>query len=463
MTISPSNLASPSRSNSLPSPNLNAQSKSRVRKTTMRHLPIDSKLFSANRDRLRTLLLPNALAVVNANDIPPTNSDGTLLMQPNSDLFYLTGVEQEESMLLLFPDAFDERLREILFLRESSEHLKIWEGHKLSKDEATQVSGIKTVKWLSEFPGVFHQLMCDAEHVYLNANEHKRATVVVQSRDARFIADCQSRYPLHQYHRLARLMHRLRIAKTDPELDLLKQAIQITDQGFRRVARFLKPGVTEYQIEAEFAHEFTRNRARFAYNPIIASGANSCVLHYVDNDQTCRKGDLLLLDVAASYANYNADLTRTIPVSGRFTRRQKQVYNAVLRVMRQSIQNAVVGKLHRDWQREAQAMMNDELLSLGLLKPKDIRNQSPEDPACRKYFMHGLGHPLGLDVHDVGFTTEPFAPGWVLTVEPGIYIPEEGFGIRLENDILISQNGPIDLMAHVPVEADEIEDLMNAR
>jgi len=426
----------------------------------MRHKRIDPKLFADNRRRLAELLLPNSVAVVNANDLLPANADATLMMQPNSDLFYLTGIEQEETVLLMAPDAPDEKLREVLFLRQPSEHLKTWEGHKLSKEEATDISGVKTVKWLSEWPGVFHGAMCDAEHVYLNSNEHRRAVVEVQTRDARFVADCRGRYPLHQYHRLARLMHRLRAAKSPAELELLHKAVAVTAKAFRRVAKFVGPGVTEYEVEAEFAHEFVRHRARFAYNPIIASGANACVLHYLANDQTCRKGNLLLLDVGASYANYNADLTRTIPVSGRFTRRQKQVYNAVLRVMRASIKAAVVGKLHRDWQREAQAMMNEELLSLGLLKPADIRKQTADEPACRKYFMHGLGHLLGLDVHDVGFTTEPFAPGWVLTVEPGIYIPDEGFGVRLENNIVVTEAGPVDLMAEIPVEADEIEALM---
>ena len=426
----------------------------------MRHKSIDPKLFVENRRRLVELLPPGALAVVNANDVLPTNADATLMMQPNSDLFYLTGIEQEETVLLLAPNAADEKLREVLYLREPSEHLKTWEGHKLSKDEATAVSGVKTVKWLSEWRGVFHGAMCDAEHVYLNSNEHKRAVVEVQTRDARFVADCKAKYPLHQYHRLARLMHRLRAAKGEAELALLREAVAITAKGFHRVAKFVRPGVTEYEVEAEFAHEFLRHRARFAYNPIIASGANACALHYLVNDQTCRKGDLLLLDVGASYANYNADLTRTIPVSGRFTRRQKQVYDAVLRVMRASIKGATVGKLHRDWQREAQAMMNDELLSLDLLKPADVKKQTVDEPACRKYFMHGLGHLLGLDVHDVGFTTEPFAPGWVLTVEPGIYIPDEGFGVRIENNIVVTESGPVDLMADIPVEAEEIEALM---
>jgi Xaa-Pro aminopeptidase len=426
----------------------------------MRHAPIDSKLFIENRERLKKLLLPKSLAIVNANDVLPTNADGSLPLHPNSDLFHLTGIEQEESILLLAPDAHEPKHREILFLREPNEHLKIWEGHKHSKDEATKISGIKQVKWLAEFPVLFRQIMCELEHVYLNSNEHKRAVVEVETRDARFARECQAKFPLHTYHRLARLLHQIRVVKSDAEIALLQQAVDITEQGFRRLLKFVKPGVMEYEVEAELIHEFVRNRAKFAYNPIIASGANACVLHYNQNNQPCRKGDLLLLDVAASYANYNADLTRTIPVSGRFTRRQKAVYNAVLRVMRASIKGATVGKLARDWLKESQAMMNEELLALGLLKKSDIKQQTEDEPACRKYFMHGLGHPLGLDVHDVGFTTEPFAPGWVLTVEPGIYLPKEGFGVRLENDIVVTPNGPVDLMAGTPVEVGEIEDLM---
>ncbi len=429
----------------------------------MRHLKIESKLFEENRERLKKLMAGKSLAIVNANDVLPTNGDATLLMQPNSDLFYLTGIEQEESILLLAPEAFDEKQREILFLREPNEHLKIWEGHKLSKEEATEISGIKNVKWLSDFPGVFHQLMCEMESVYLNTNEHKRASIQVETRDERFIHETQKRYPVHQYRRLARLMHQLRIVKTEAEIELLKKAVEITGKGFERLLRFTKPGVTEYEVEAELIHEFTRRRGKWAYNPIIAAGKNACILHYVANDQVCKKGDVLLLDVAASYANYNADLTRTIPVSGRFTRRQKEVYNAVLRVMRASIKGAVVGKLHRDWQKEAQAMMNEELLGLGLLKKADIRKQKEDEPACRRYFMHGLGHPLGLDVHDVGFTTEPMVAGWVLTVEPGIYIPEEGFGVRIEDDIVVTEDGAVNLMEGIPVEAEEIEERMARR
>ncbi len=427
----------------------------------MRHASIPSKLFVENRARLTQLLQPKSLALVNANDILPTNADGSLRMQPNSDLFYLTGIEQEESILLLAPDAFNEKLREILFLREPNDHLKVWEGHKLSKEQAQKISGIQQVKWLSEFRGVLHLLMCEMENVYLNRNEHGRASVATETRDDRFVRDCQTRYPLHHYQRLAPLLHQLRVVKSAAEQDLLKQACAITRDGFRRVLRVVKPGINEAEIEAEFAREFIRRRGAFAYTPIIASGANSCILHYNQNDQPCRKGEVLLLDVAASYANYNADLTRTIPVSGKFTRRQRQVYDAVLRVVRAQTKSAVPGKLHRDWQKEAEALMTEELLALGVLKARDVKKQNPDQPACRKYFNHGLGHSLGLDVHDVAPAVQTFAPGWVLTIEPGIYLPEEGFGIRLENDILVTSGDTINLMADIPIEADEIEELMN--
>lgn len=427
----------------------------------MRYDPIDSGLFVQNRERLAKLLQPNSLAVLNANDILPTNADGTLLLRQNSDLFYLSGVDQEESILLLYPEAHEENMREILFLRETSDLIAIWEGHKLTKEEARKVSGIQRVEWLSEFPALFHRLMCECEHVYLNTNEHKRAVVTVETRDARFVRDVQARYPLHDLQRLARLMHRLRAVKSKPEVELIRKACAITKAGFLRVCQFVKPGVNEMEVEAEFAHEFIRRGGDFAYNPIIASGSNACVLHYVANDQPCRKGDLLLLDVAAKYANYNSDLTRTIPVSGRFTRRQKQVYNAVLRVLRACSRAAVPGKLPRVWQKEAEAFIQDELLSLGLLKPADIRKQDPEKPALKKYFMHGVGHPLGLDVHDVAHTTEPIQPGWVLTVEPAIYLPQEGFAVRLENNILVQAGANIDLMADIPIEAGDVEDLMS--
>ena len=427
----------------------------------MRHKPIKNKLFSENRKRLTTLLAPKSLAVINANDLLPVNADATLVMHPNSDLFFLSGIEQEESILLIFPDAAEEKNREILFLREPNEHLIIWEGYKHTKEDARKISGIKNVQWLSEFPVTFRSLMLESDAAYLNSNEYKRANVEMETRDVRFIRQCQQDYPLHDFRRLAPLLHQLRVTKTDLELELLKEAIDITTKGFNRMLRFVKPGVTEYEVEAELAKEYIKRRGKFAYPPIIAAGKNNCVLHYWQNDQPCKKGQLLLMDAASGYANYNADLTRTIPVSGRFSRRQKKVYNAVLRVLRASIAGATVGKLHRDWQKESQVHMNEELLKLGLLKPSQVKKQDPENPACRKYYMHGLGHPLGLDVHDVGDMNVPFASGTVLTVEPGIYLPDEGFGVRLEDDIVVTKNGPVNLMEKIPIEADEIESIMN--
>ena len=432
-------------------------------KPFMRYRPINPQLFIDNRANLVQLLLPNSLALVNANDRLHPSADGTLPLRQNSDLFYLTGIEQEETILLLYPEAHDDKMREILFVRQPNELLATWEGHKLTKEEAKRISGITRVEWLSEFRPLFHRLMCECEHVYLNANEHSRAVIEVESRDARFIRDTQARYPLHDYQRLARLMHRLRSTKSKLEVELLRHACAITRAGFLRVCRFVRPGVTETEVEAEFAREFIRRGGNFAYPPIIASGKNACVLHYVENDQPCRSGELLLLDVAAGYANYNADLTRTIPVNGRFTRRQRQVYDAVLRVLRAVSQAATPGKFPRQWQKEAEALVEKELVDLGLLKPAEIRKQDPDKPALKKYFMHGVGHPLGLDVHDVSLITEPIQPGWVLTVEPGIYIPAEGLAVRLENDVLVQEGGNVDLLADVPIEAGEIEALMKPR
>tara|TARA_B100000579_G_scaffold278239_1_gene230158 strand:+ start:202 stop:1488 length:1287 start_codon:yes stop_codon:yes gene_type:complete len=427
----------------------------------MRHRNINNKLFTENRKRLSELLPAKSLAIVNANDILPTNADGTLIMQPNADLFFLSGIEQEQSILLIFPDAAEEKNREILFLRQPNEHLKIWEGYKHSKEDAKKISGIKNIQWLSDFPIVFRSLILESESAYLNSNEYKRAQVETETRDVRFIKQCKSDYPLHNFRRLAPLLHKLRVTKTDLEIELLKEAVDITAKGFRRMLRFVKPGVSEYEIEAELAREYIKRRGKFAYSPIIASGKNNCVLHYLQNDQICKKGQLLLMDAACSYANYNADLTRTIPVGGKFTRRQKAVYNAVLRVLRASIQGATVGKLHSEWQKESQLHMNEELIKLGLLKINQVKKQDPNNPACRKYYMHGLGHPLGLDVHDVGDLNVPFSSGTVLTVEPGIYIPEEGFGVRLEDDIIVTEKGPLNLMNNIPIEANEIESIMN--
>ncbi|HXD00870.1 MAG TPA: Xaa-Pro aminopeptidase [Verrucomicrobiae bacterium] len=429
----------------------------------MRYESIQPELFIANRERLKKLLPPNSLAVVNANDVLPTNADGTLAGVPNADLFYLTGLEQEQTILLIYPDADDEKHRELLFLREPTAENELWEGRKLTKTEARAATGIQHIHWLSEFPRLFHRLMCESKRIYLNSNEHKRAVIEVESRDSRFIAETRRLYPLHDYERLAPLLHRLRAVKSDIEVALIRRACDLTSKGFLRALKFTRPGVTEMEIEAEYSHEFIRHGGRFAYQPIIASGLNACCLHYVKNADTCGNEDLLLLDVAAAYANYNADLTRTIPVCGRFTHRQKQVYNAVLRVLRQCTGNLTPGKKLKDWQQEAEKLMEKELVDLKLLTPKEIRKQDPDNPAFKRYFMHGVGHPLGLDVHDVGPTVQPMQAGWVMTVEPAIYVREEGFAVRLENNVLIAKDGPVDLMAHIPIEAGEIEELMASR
>ena len=427
----------------------------------MKAVPLPSALFTLNRERLK--LPPRSVAVFNANDIMPTNADGSMGHLQNADLFYLTGIHQEESILLLAPDAFDPNQREILFLRQPNEHLAIWEGHKLTKEQATAVSGIKNVKWLAEFPVIFRQLMCELENVYLNTNEHQRADATVETRDTRFVRDCQRNFPLHRYHRLAPLMHALRVVKSPYEIDAIKAACDLTGRGFKRVCKFLKPGVNEAGIEAVLAHEFIRHKGQFAYPPIVASGANNNILHYNQNDQICKKGDLLLLDVAAGLGNYMSDLTRTIPVSGRFTRRQKQVYNAVLRVFRAQVAALVPGKTTRDLRTECEERIAKECVDLGLLKLSQIKKQKPDEPAVRPFFMHGVSHPIGLDVHDVTYNHFKIEPGWVLTVEPAIYIPKENFGVRLENTVLVTENGQLDLMADIPIEADDIEDLMSRK
>ena len=422
--------------------------------------PNGAEMFTEHRSRLLRLLPPSSLVVVNANDILPTNADGTMHLHSNSDLFYLTGVGQEQSILLLCPEAEDEKLREILFLREPSRENQLWEGHKLTKEEAFAQSGIAKIHWLAEFPRVFHRLMCESQHVFLNSNEHPRAVIEVETRDARFVADTIRNYPLHDYRRLAPLMHHLRPVKSEGEIALIGKACYITDAGFRRVAKFLKPGVSEKEVEAEFAHEFIRRGGNFAYGPIIATGLNACCLHYHENASTCRAGELLLLDVAASWSNYNADMTRTLPVSGRFTARQKKIYNAVLRVLRGCSKNLTPGKKTREWQKEAEQLMEKELVDLRLITTREIQKQNPDAPALKKYFMHGVGHSLGIDVHDVVAPQVPMQAGWVMTVEPGIYIPEEKMGVRLENNVLVTETGQIDLMAHIPIEADDIEALM---
>ncbi len=427
----------------------------------MKAVPLPAALFTLNRERLVQKLPPRSLAVLNANDIMPTNADGAMGHLQNADLFYLTGVHQEETILLLAPETFDPNQREILFIRQPNEQLTIWEGHKLTKEQAAAISGIKNVKWLAEFPPVFRSLMCELENVYLNSNEHQRAEVTVETRDSRFVRDCQKKFPLHKYHRLAPLMHELRVVKSQYEIDAIQAASDLTGKGFKRVLKFVKPGMNEAEIEAVFAHEFIRHKGAFAYPPIIASGANNNILHYTQNDQVCKKGDLLLLDVAAGLGNYMSDLTRTIPVSGKFMRRQKQVYNAVLRIFRAQVAACRPGKTMKDLRLECEEHTAKECVDLGLLKMSDLKKQSPDTPAVKRYFMHGVSHSIGLDVHDVMNTGAQIEPGWVLTVEPAIYLKEENFGVRLENTVVVTKNGPADLMAGIPIEVDEIEALMN--
>jgi Xaa-Pro aminopeptidase len=426
----------------------------------MKLVPTPSSLFTTNRNRLRERLPPKSLVVLLSNDVMPTNADGTLGYRQNSDLFYLSGVVQEETILLLFPDAHDEKNREILFVREPTEKVETWEGHKLTKDEAKALSGVERVKWTSEFRGLFHRLMCECEHVFLNTNEHVSAAGTVESREQRFAQETLRRYPLHDYHRLARLMHELRLVKQPEEIKLLREACRITRDGFLRVLDFVEPGVNEAEVEAEFAHEFLRQKASFAYQPIIGGGKGNCALHYIANDQPLKKGELLLLDVAAGYGQYAADMTRTIPIGGKFSRRQKQVYQALLRVFRAGLELHRPGTLLKEIRSRTEELIEAELLALGLISKADIKKQDPDEQAFKKFYMHGPGHPLGLDVHDVGLASTPLAPGWVLTYEPGIYIKEEGFGIRLENDILITETGHEDLMADIPIEAEEIEERM---
>lgn len=430
----------------------------------MRYQDLPASLYIKNRKKLVNKLSPEkSIAVLHSNDILPTNADGTMRFRQNNDLFYLTGIDQEETILLLCPDFPNEQMREILFIRETSEHIAVWEGHKYTQEEAFAVSGIKNIQWVQNFESVFNSLMVLGEHVFLNTNEHLRAEVRVETRDARFIHTCKNRYPLHQYHRLAPLMHELRSIKESEEIGQMQIACDITEKGFRRILDFVRPGVMEYEIEAEYIHEFMMNRSRgFAYEPIIASGASACVLHYVENNRECRDGELLLFDVGAEYGNYNADMSRTIPVNGRFTKRQKEVYNAVLRVQRSSMGLLRPGINIQDYHKEVGRIMEGELMTLGILDQTDVNNQDPNKPLYKKYFMHGTSHHLGLDVHDVGTMYNPISPGMVFTVEPGIYLPEEGLGIRLENNIVIQENGYQDLMKNIPIEVEEIEELMNS-
>ncbi len=429
----------------------------------MRYDPIDSALFRENRARVAALLAPGSLAVVNANDIMPTNADGVMGFKQNADLFYLSGVDQPEAALVLFPDHPEPKQREILFVKETNETMRIWDGPMLTKDEARAVSGVQNVQWMSSFEGTLRGLMLRAETVYLNLNEHARSASAVPTRDDRFVRDCRERYPLHTYRRLAPLLARCRMVKSAAEVEQLRRACAVTEAGFRRVLGALRPGMGEWEVEAEFAHEFLRRRALgFAFPPIIASGASACILHYHHNHGTCRDGDLLLLDVGACWAHYCADVTRTLPVSGRFSPRQRAVYEGVLRIQRRAMALLKPGVLLKDYEEEIKRAVDEVLVELGLLSAEAVRSQNPDDPPRRAYFMHGTSHHLGLDVHDVAVPDRPLEPGMVLTVEPGIYLREEGFGVRLEQNVLITAEGNEVLTGGIPIEPDEIEALMAA-
>jgi len=430
----------------------------------MKYHQIERDLFIKNRAKFSTQMKPNSVAVFNSNDIYPVSADSTLPFAQHRDIFYLSGVDQEESILLLFPDAPYDNLKEILFLKETNEHIAVWEGEKLNKDRAYEVSGVKTVIWLQDFHKTLKEVMTYAETIYINTNEHYRATIETETREARFIKWWKENYPAHKVEKSNPILQRIRSVKEIEELNLIQQACDITEKGYRRILGFVKPNVMEYEIEAEFAHEFIRNRSKgFAYTPIIASGNNANVLHYIENNQQCYAGDLILLDVGAEYANYSSDMTRMVPVSGRFSARQKEVYNAVLRVKNEATKMLVPGTFWKQYHVEVGKIMTSELLGLGLIDKSDVQNENPDWPAYKKYFMHGTSHHMGLDTHDYGLLYEPMKANMVFTVEPGIYIPEEGFGIRIEDDMVIQEKGEaFNLMRNIPIEVDEIESLMNS-
>ena len=431
----------------------------------MKYDPIDASLFTKNRIKFMAQMKPKSIAVFNSNDIYPISADSTMPFQQHRDIFYLSGVDQEESILLLFPDAINKEQREVLFVRETNDHIAVWEGEKLSKEQGTKVSGIKNVQWLSNFDKVFFDLMTEAETVYFNTNEHYRQSVQTQTREDRFILKCKEQFPAHSWAKSNPILQQIRGVKEPQEIALMQQACNITEKGFRRILQFTKPGVWEYEIEAEFLHEFIRNRSKgFAYTPIIASGNNANVLHYVVNNQQCKAGDLILLDVGAEYANYSSDMTRTIPVSGKFTKRQREVYNAVLRVKNEATKMLVPGTLWAEYHKEVGNIMTSELLGLKLLDKADVKNEDKDWPAYKKYFMHGTSHHIGLDTHDYGPLKTPMKANMVFTVEPGIYIPQEKFGIRLEDDVVVQAKGaPINLMKNIPIEAEEIEEIMQGK
>ena len=429
----------------------------------MKYLPIDVQLFINNRKRFKKNLKENSLAVFNSNDIYNTGADSTLPFSQHRDIFHLSGVDQEESILVIFPSCKNTSHKEILFLKETNEHIAVWEGEKLTKKRATEVSGISTIYWLNQFESIFRQLVIESENVYLNANEHLRTKNEMETREDRFVKKFKSDFPNHSILRSAPIMHKIRSVKEPLEIELMQKACDITEKGFRRILKFVKIGKMEYEIEAELMHEFLSNRSKgFAYSPIIASGSSACVLHYGENNKSCNEDDVILMDFGAEYANYSSDLTRCVPVNGRFTSRQKKVYNSVLRVKNDATKLLKPGVLLNEYHKMVGEIMEKELIKLQLISNQDVKNQDPNWPAYKKYFMHGTSHYIGLDTHDLGSWINPIEENMVFTVEPGIYIPEEGLGIRLEDDVVVQKNGnPINLMKNIPIEADEIEELMN--
>ncbi|TXN37542.1 M24 family metallopeptidase [Flagellimonas hymeniacidonis] len=430
----------------------------------MKYHQISNQLFIKNRKKFMALMKPKSIAVFNSNDIYPISADSTMPFEQHRDIFYLSGADQEETILVLFPDAMDKKHREIMFVRETNEHIAVWEGAKLTKEKATEVSGIETIYWLTDFDKIFFDIMTEADTVYFNTNEHYRQSVETQTREDRFIAKCKNDFPAHQWAKSNPILQQIRGVKEPEEIALMQQACDITEKGFRRILEFTKPGVWEYDLEAEFLHEFIRNRSKgFAYTPIIASGNNANVLHYIENNQQLRDGDLILMDLAAEYANYASDMTRTIPANGKFTARQRAVYDAVLRVKKEATKMLVPGTIWAEYHKEVGKIMTSELLGLGLLDKADVQNEDATWPAYKKYFMHGTSHHIGLDTHDYGELKTPMKANMVFTVEPGIYIPAEGMGIRLEDDVVIQETGePVNLMKNIPIEANEIEELMQA-
>jgi len=429
----------------------------------MKYHQIDKNLFINNRKRFIKYLDKKSLAVFNSNDIYNTGADSTLPFVQHRDIFHLCGVDQEESILVIFPDCNNESHREILFLKETNEQIAVWEGEKLTKEKAFETSGIKTVYWLNQFESIFRQLVIESEQVYLNSNEHLRTNNVMQTREDRFLERFKKDFPQHTIKRSAPIMHQIRSVKDPIEISIMQQACDITEKGFRRILSFIKPGVMEYEIEAELMHEFLNNRSKgFAYTPIVGSGSAACVLHYIENNKKCKDGDVILMDFGAEYANYCADLSRTIPVNGKYTKRQKDVYNSVLHVFNCAKSMLVPGTFIEDYHKEVGKIMQNELIKLKLIDSHDVKKQDAKNPIYKKYFMHGTSHFLGLDVHDVGNVKLPIENGMVFTCEPGIYIREENLGVRIENDILVSESEPVDLMSNIPIEADHIEEIMNS-